>query len=111
MKRFDIITETDARMLARGEALWLARTGHITPLAADTLRERRVTIVREGATSADDASLAPVANIRSLAVASDHTGVALRRTIVTFLRGRGLTVNDLGTESQAPAGHPGIAAS
>ena len=96
MKRFEIITETDARILARGEIVELASRGHITPLAQDTLKERRVTVVREGRTSEHDASLAPVADIRSVAIASDHTGVALRRALVAFLRGRGLAVHDLG---------------
>src|SRR3989442_7768286 len=90
MKRFDIITESDARVLLRGETVMLARGGHVTPLAQDTLKERRVTIVHEGRASADEASLAPRADIRSVAIASDHTGVVLRRGLVTFLRGRGL---------------------
>ena len=47
MKKFDIITETDARVLARGETVELARGGHITPLAADTLKERRIMDVRD----------------------------------------------------------------
>ena len=59
MKRFDIITESDARVLPRGETVVLARGGHITPLAQDTLRERRITVVREGRASDDEASLAP----------------------------------------------------
>ena len=48
MKRFEIITEADARVLPRGETVMLARGGHITPLAQDTLKERRITVVREG---------------------------------------------------------------
>ena len=48
MKKFEIITEADARVLARGETVMLARAGHITPLAADTLKERRVTVVQKG---------------------------------------------------------------
>ena len=111
MKRFDIITEIDARVLSRGETVMLARGGHVTPLAQDTLKERRVTIVHEGLASADEASLAPRADIRSVAIASDHTGVALRRELVTFLRGRGLAVQDLGTEGQEPVDYPDVAAS
>jgi ribose 5-phosphate isomerase B len=111
MKRFDIITESDARVLSRGETVMLARGGHVTPLAQDTLKERRVTIVHEGRTSADEASLAPRADIRSVAIASDHTGVALRRELVTFLRGRGLAVQDLGTEGPEPVDYPDVAAS
>ena len=111
MKRFDIITESDARVLSRGETVMLARGGHVTPLAQDTLKDRRVTIVHEGRTSADEASLAPRADIRSVAIASDHTGVALRRQLVTFLRGRALAVQDLGTEGPEPVDYPDVAAS
>ena len=110
MKRFDIITESDARVLSRGETVMLARGGHVTPLAQDTLRERRVTLVHEGRTSTDEASLAPRADIRSVAIASDHTGVVLRRGLVTYLRGRGLAVQDLGTEGQEPVDYPDVAA-
>src|SRR4051812_19108169 len=101
MQRFDIITEADARVLPRGESVTLARGGHITPLAADTLKERRVQVINEGVTGADDLSLAPRAEIRSIAVGSDHTGVALRRTLIAFLRGRGLAVHDVGGEETA----------
>jgi ribose 5-phosphate isomerase B len=110
MKRFDIITESDARVLSRGETVMLARGGHVTPLAQDTLKERRVSVVHEGRASADEASLAPRADIQSVAIASDHTGVVLRRGLVTFLRGRGLAVQDLGTEGQEPVDYPDVAA-
>jgi ribose 5-phosphate isomerase B len=110
MKRFEIITESDARTLERGETVMLSTGGHITPLAQDTLNERRVNVVREGRVSDDEASLAPRAEIRSVAIGSDHTGVALRRTLVAFLRSRGLAVNDLGTETSEPVDYPDIAA-
>jgi ribose 5-phosphate isomerase B len=110
MKKFDIITESDARVLAHGETVMLARRGHITPLAQDTLRERRVTVLSEDSVSTDEASLAPCAEIRTVAIASDHTGIALRKALVTFLRGRGLSVNDLGTDSTDPVDYPDVAA-
>lgn len=111
MKKFDIITESDARVLARGETVMLARRGHVTPLAQDTLRERRVTVVADDSVSVDDASLAPPADIRTIAIASDHTGVALRKALVAFLRGRGLAVTDLGTDGTDPVDYPDVAAS
>ena len=111
MKRFEIITESDARVLDRGETVMLARGGHITPLAADTLKERRVSVVREGQAPEAAAALAPKADIRSVAIASDHTGIALRQTLMAFLRGRGLAVNDLGTHSTDPVDYPDVAAS
>jgi ribose 5-phosphate isomerase B len=110
VKRFEIITEADARVLARGETVVLARRGHITPLAQDTLNDRRVTVIAEDSVSADDASLAPPAEVRTLAIASDHTGVALRKALVAMLRGRGLSVADLGTDGAAPVDYPDVAA-
>jgi len=110
MRRFDIITEADARVLPRGEPVALAPGGHVTPLALDTLNERRIRVVHEGSASADDASLAPRSEIRSIAIASDHTGIALRRALVEFLRGRALTVQDLGTEGTEPVDYPDVAA-
>ena len=109
MKKFEIITEADARVLARGETVELMRGGHITPLAADTLNERRITVLRDGQVSAADAALAPP-DIRTVAIASDHGGVALRKTLVTFLRGRGFAVHDLGTDGPDPVDYPDTAA-
>ena len=106
-----MITEADARVLARGETVTLARGGHITPLAQDTLKERRVIVVHEGRASSDELALAPVANVRSVAVAGDHTAIKLRQAIVADLRSRGLTVQDLGTDSTDPVDYPDVAAS
>jgi ribose 5-phosphate isomerase B len=111
MKKFEIITESDARVLAPGETVMLARGGHITPLARDTLAERKVSVVDEGRASADEAALAPPADIRRVAIASDHTGVTLRHEIVGFLRARGLAVADLGTDGSDPVDYPDVAAS
>ena len=110
MKRFDIITEADARVLAPGETIVLARGGHVTPLARDTLRERRIVLVHDGAASVDEAALAPVADIRRIAIANDHTGVDLKKALVLFLRGRGVAADDLGTGSAEPVDYPDTAA-
>lgn len=106
-----MITEADARQLTPGETVMLARGGHVTPLAADTLKERRIALVHEGLTSPDEARLAPPAEVRTIAIASDHTGVKLRQHLVAFLRGRGLAVTDLGTEGREPVDYPDVAAS
>src|SRR5262249_40610514 len=60
--------------------------------------------------SSDEAELAPTSDIRRIAISSDHTGIKLRRTLVAFLRGRGLVVNDLGTDSADPVDYPDVAA-
>ena len=110
MKRFEIITESDARVLERGETVLLARGGHVTPLAADTLKERRVTVLRDGQAPDAAAALVPKAEIRAVAIASDHTGIALRKTLIAFLRGRALAVNDLGTHTTDAVDYPDVAA-
>ena len=110
MRRFNIIAEADARVLEHGSSVVLVEGGHVTPLAHDTLKERRVTIVREG-TDVDAESLAPPSDVRTVAIASDHTDVALKHAIVQHLRGRGVAVHDLGTDTTDPVDYPDTAAS
>jgi ribose 5-phosphate isomerase B len=109
MKSFDIITEADARTLEIGSTVSLKAGGHVTPLAADTLRARRITVVSGVAEAALD-GLAPVADIKSVAIGSDHSGVALKRTLRDHLRQRGLSVLDVGTDGAEPVDYPDIAA-
>jgi len=112
MARFAMITESDARMLPEGSTVELLPKGHITPLAADTLRDRRITVIHaDQAVEGDGAGLVPVADVRRVVVGSDHTGVALKQYLVTALRGRGLAVQALGPEGTAPppADYPDIA--
>ncbi len=110
MKRFQMITEADARVLEYGSTVSLVPGGHVTPLAQDTLKARRISVVREGADE-DMASLAPRAEVKTVSIAGDHTGVALKAAIRQHLRGRGVAVHDLGTDSSEPVDYPDIAAS
>ena len=110
MKRFQMITEADARALDYGSTVVLVAGGHVTPLAHDTLKARRISIVRDGH-DVDAESLAPKADIRTVAIASDHSGVALKKTILQHLRGRGIAVDDLGTHTSEPVDYPDTAAS
>ena len=109
MKRFQMIAEADARTLEYGSTVVLVKGGHVTPLALDTLKARRVAIVREGV-DVDAEALAPPAEIRTVAIAGDHTAVALKAAIRQHLRGRGLAVHDLGTETSEPVDYPDTAA-
>lgn len=109
MKRFDIITESDARVLEYGTAVVLAPGGHVTPLAADTLRQRRITVMRD-VLDVDLASLAPRAEIRTVAIGGDHTSLALKSALVVHLRSRGIAVHDLGTQGTEPVDYPDTAA-
>jgi ribose 5-phosphate isomerase B len=111
MKRFDLVTEADARVLAWGETIELAHGGHITPLARDTLRERRVTIVGDDVITEEDALLAPTPSVRSVALGSDHTGIAMRSALAGFLRSRGLAVEVFGAAGAEAVDYPDVAAS
>lgn len=109
MKTFDIITEADARTLEIGSSVTLKPGGHVTPLAADTLRARRITVL-SGVADAGLDGLAPVSDIKSVAIGSDHSGVALKKTLRDYLRHKGLSVLDVGTEGSDPVDYPDIAA-
>jgi ribose 5-phosphate isomerase B len=110
MKRFEIITEADARTIDIGATVQLAKGGHVTPLAKDTLATRRVTVVPDGAADPNlPADLAPTADIRRVAIGNDHTGIALKQALVRHLRGRGVAVNDLGTDKPEPIDYPDVA--
>jgi ribose 5-phosphate isomerase B len=104
-----MVTETDARVLEYGTTIVLVSGGHVTPLAADTLRARRITVVRDG-DDPDLASLVPVADVRTVAVGGDHTSLVLKNAVVQHLRGRGLAAHDVGTTSSDPVDYPDTAA-
>ncbi len=109
MKRFQMITEADARVLDYGSSVLLVAGGHVTPLAHDTLKARRISLVREG-TDVDASTLAPTADIRTVAIAGDHTSLAIKSAILQHLRSRGIAVHDLGTHTSEPVDYPDTAA-
>lgn len=109
MKSFEIITEAEARVIDIGATVALKKGGHITPLAADTLRARRVTVIRDDMVDSSLDGLAPVAEVRRLAIGSDHSGLALKAAIMSALRARGLAVDDLGTLTADPVDYPDTA--
>ncbi|OFW08551.1 MAG: ribose 5-phosphate isomerase B [Acidobacteria bacterium RIFCSPLOWO2_02_FULL_67_36] len=47
--------------------------------------------------------------MRRVAIGNDHTGIALKRALVQHLRGRGLSVTDVGTDKPEPVDYPDIA--
>jgi len=108
--KFTLISEVEARSLPIGSTVELERGGHVTPLAKDTLRERRVTVVSAGSVDpALPADLAPAA-VRRVTIGSDHTGLALKAALVAHLRKAGLSVVDVGTDSTDAVDYPDIAA-
>lgn len=110
MKRFEIITEADARTIDPGATVELAAGGHVTPLAKDTLASRRVTVVAAGTVDATlPPDLAPVADIRRVVIGNDHTGIAMKNAILQHLRGRGVAVLNVGTDTPEAVDYPDIA--
>ena len=103
-----MITEADARVLEPGTTIILVTGGHITPLAQDTLAERRISVISERQLD-DSANLAPRADVRTVALAGDHTSLTLKRAIVMYLRGRGIAAHDLGTMTSDPVDYPDTA--
>ena len=112
LRRFSLISESDARTIEPGTTVVLSADGHVTPLAADTLRDRRVTVSRDGATdTALPSDLAPVFPVQRVAIGSDHTGVALKASLTGHLRRAGLAVIDCGTDGPESVDYPDIASS
>ena len=110
MKRFEIITEADARSLEIGETVALRKNGHVTPLAADTLKARRVIVVTEDVIDRSHEGLVPASDVRRVAIGSDHSGLSLKAAIIAALRGKGIAVDDLGTLTADPVDYPDTAA-
>ena len=112
VRTFDLISEVEARAIEPGTTVELAPGGHVTPLAWDTLRARRVTVVPKGTVdSALPADLAPASPAVRIAIGSDHTGLLMKAALIDHLRKQGKSVVDLGTDSDAPVDYPDVAGS
>jgi ribose 5-phosphate isomerase B len=106
-----LIGEAEARQIEPGSTVELEKGGHVTPLAWDTLRERRVTVVPAGTVDASlPSDLAPVEAVRRVVIGSDHTGLALRAALVDHLRKQGKAVVEVGATSPEPVDYPDVAA-
>jgi ribose 5-phosphate isomerase B len=111
VRRFSLISESEARTIEPGSTVELERGGHVTPLAWDTLRARRVQVVPAGTTDPSlPPDLAPAATVTRVAIGSDHSGVALKAALVAHLRQAGKSVDDLGTSGTDPVDYPDVAA-
>jgi ribose 5-phosphate isomerase B len=109
--RFSLISEADARRIEPGSTVELEPGGRVTPLAADTLRARRVTVVPAGSTDPTlPPDLAPISPIARVVIGADHAGVALKAALITHLRQAGKSVTDVGTSGPEPVDYPDIAA-
>ena len=111
VRRFALIDEAEARRIEPGSTVELEKGGHVTPLAWDTLKSRRVTVVPFGSVDASlPADLAPASPVARVTIGSDHTGLALKTALIEHLRRQGTAVNDIGTHSTDAVDYPDIAA-
>ena len=111
VRRFGLIGETEARQIEPGSTVELEKGGHVTPLAWDTLRARRITVVPAGTVDASlPPDLAPVESVKRVVIGSDHTGLALRAALVDHLRKQGRAVFEVGATSPEPVDYPDVAA-
>ena len=76
----------------------------------NTSRSSRAARRLSASSSRPITTLAPRADIRTVAVAGDHTSLALKSAVVQHLRGRGLAAHDLGTLTPDPVDYPDTAA-
>jgi ribose 5-phosphate isomerase B len=110
VRKFGLIGEAEARTIEPGSTVELERGGHVTPLAWDTLRARRVTVVPAGSVDANlPPDLAPVAAVTRIAIGSDHTGLKLKAALVDHLRKQGRAVADMGTLTEEAVDYPDVA--
>lgn len=111
VRRFQLISEADARQIEPGSTVELEKGGTVTPLAADTLKARRVTVVPAGMVDpALPGDLGPVTPAVRIAIGADHGGVALKAALVEHLRKAGKSVADHGTNSADAVDYPDVAA-
>jgi ribose 5-phosphate isomerase B len=111
VRKFGLIDETEARQIEPGSTVELEKGGHVTPLAWDTLRAKRITVVPAGTVDASlPSDLAPVEVVRRVVIGSDHMGLALRAALVDHLRKQGKSVVEAGATSPDPVDYPDVAA-
>jgi ribose 5-phosphate isomerase B len=97
-----IITEDDVRNLAVGATLRIAEGAHLTPLAADIVREKNIELVRRTPRRGSKSA-------RLIAVGADHGGFRMKEELKTLLTGLGHQVHDFGTHSEDPVDYPDLA--
>jgi len=111
VRKFGFVGEAEARQIEPGSTVELEKGGHVTPLAWDTLRARRVTVVPVGTVDAAiPADIAPAEPVKRVVIGSDHTGLALRAALVDHLRKQGRAVVEVGATSPEPVDYPDVAA-
>jgi ribose 5-phosphate isomerase B len=98
-----LISEEDIRPLAVGATLLISEKALVTPLAADLVRDRRITLQRS-ATTADGRP-----KFRRIALGADHGGFEMKEVLKKVLDELGYPYQDFGTNSTAAVDYPDFA--
>lgn len=97
-----LITEDDLRGLDVGSRVRISETAKFTPLASDIVSEKQIVLIRKK-------PRVDGLKVRSVAIAADHGGYALKEQLKTFLEQLGLQVRDFGTNSTDAVDYPDFA--
>jgi ribose 5-phosphate isomerase B len=97
-----IITEDDVRGLESGAVLRIAQGAHLTPLAADIVKEKKIEIVRRVPRRGSKST-------RMVAVGADHGGFKMKEELKGLLKDLGHQVHDFGTDSEDAVDYPDFA--
>jgi ribose 5-phosphate isomerase B len=115
MKR-KLITEEDVRKAHRsGKPLYITQSILLTPSAKDAIKELNVRVeiqdVIPGVTAEKKKYGIPrLANLKVVALASDHGGFAMKEFLKNFISGLEYEVRDYGCESEESVDYPDYAA-
>jgi ribose 5-phosphate isomerase B len=97
-----LITEDDLRGLDSGARVRVSETAKFTPLAHDIVAEKKIVLIKKK-------SRTDGLKVRSVAIASDHGGYAIKEQLRVFLDQIGLLVRDFGTNSDDAVDYPDFA--
>jgi len=96
-----VITEAEVLRVPEGGKLLLREGARLTPLAADQIRSRRITVRYRVDRSPG--------GLRLIAIGADHGGFEFKSRVAELLIDTGYQVRDFGTHSPEPVDYPDIA--
>jgi ribose 5-phosphate isomerase B len=107
-----LITETDVRAAAGDGKLQVARNTIVTPAARDLAQQLGVALVEGGraAEREDRRAVRREGGGSTIAMGSDHGGLALKQVLKGFVTGLGFEVSDVGCHSTDSVDYPVFAA-
>ena len=97
-----VITEDDVRGLENGARLRIAKGAHLTPLAADIVRDKQIELVRRVPRRGSRDS-------KLVAIGADHGGYKMKEELKSLLLELGHRAHDFGTNSEEAVDYPDFA--